>query len=57
MILFMKITIFSKIEKFLLINFCIRSKVSNKKVLLDSSHMVHNIKKLLYNININLQQV
>ena len=53
----MKITIFSKIEKFLLINFCIRSKVSNKKVLLDSLHMVHNIKKLLYNINIDMQQV
>ena len=57
MILFMKITIFFKIENFLLINFCIKSKVSNKKVLCDSSHMMHKIKKLLYSININLQQV
>ena len=32
MILFMKITILSKIENFLLINFCTKSKVSNKKV-------------------------
>ena len=57
MILFMKNTILFKIENFLLIIFCIKSKVSNKKVLDDSGHMVHKIKKLLYSININLQQV
>ena len=56
MILFMKITIICKIEDFLLIIFCIKSKVSNKKVLDDSWHMVHKIKMVLYSINIDLQQ-
>ena len=56
MILYMKITIIYQIENFLLIIFCTKSKVSNKKVLDDSWHMMHKIKKVLYSINIDLQQ-
>jgi len=52
----MKITILFKIENFLLIFFCIKSKVSNKKVLDDTGYMVHKIKMVIYSINIGLQQ-
>ena len=44
-------------ENFLLINFVIKSKASNKKVIGNSWYMVHKMKIVLYNVNVNLQKV
>ena len=57
-VLFMKILFFFSImENFLLINFVIKSKASNKKVIGNSWYMVHKMKIVLYNVNVNLQKV